>query len=81
VHGATIKIISAQQAKLNNTYKNTKLKLLKNNAAAIWFNKMCRDKQLQPNYISIKINGRRQQDKQATIKAIKFRINQEIKFL
>jgi len=33
-------MISAQQAKLNN-YKNTKLKLLKANAA-IWFNKLCR---------------------------------------
>jgi len=29
VHGATIKIVNAQQAKLNNNYKNTKLKLLK----------------------------------------------------
>jgi hypothetical protein len=37
MHGATIKIINAQQARLNNIYKNTKLKLLKTNAA-IWFN-------------------------------------------
>jgi hypothetical protein len=29
MHGATTKIIDAQQAKLRNTYKNTKLKLLK----------------------------------------------------
>ena len=29
MHGATIKIINAQQARLNNIYKNTKLKLLK----------------------------------------------------
>jgi hypothetical protein len=36
--GTTIKIIDAQQAKLRNKYKNTKLKLLKTNAA-IWFNK------------------------------------------
>jgi len=27
--GATIKMVNAQQAKLNNNYKNTKLKLLK----------------------------------------------------
>jgi len=39
MHGATIKIVNAQQAKLND-YKNTKLKLLKANAA-IWFNEMC----------------------------------------
>jgi hypothetical protein len=29
--GTTIKIIDAQQAKLRNRYKNTKLKLLKTN--------------------------------------------------
>jgi len=40
MHGVTIKIVNAQQAKLNN-YKNTKLKLLKTNAA-ICFNKMCK---------------------------------------
>jgi hypothetical protein len=58
MHGATIKIVSAQQARLNNNYKNTKLKLLKTNAA-IWFNKICRDRQLKPNYINISINGRK----------------------
>jgi len=41
MHGVTISfIVNAQQAKLNNIYKNTKLKLLKTNAA-IWFSKMC----------------------------------------
>jgi hypothetical protein len=32
MHGTIIKIIDAQQAKLRNSYKNTKLKLLKINA-------------------------------------------------
>jgi len=32
MHGATIKTVSAQQTKLNNNYKNTKLKKLKTNA-------------------------------------------------
>jgi hypothetical protein len=41
MHGATIQIIDAQKAKLGNNYKNTKLKLLKTNAA-IWFNKICK---------------------------------------
>ena len=41
------------------------LKLLKTNAA-IWFNKICRDRQLKPKYISFKINGRKQQDKEST---------------
>ena len=54
VHGAKTKMINAKQAKLNN-YKNTKLKLLKTNAA-IWFKKLCKIKQLKPNYINIKIN-------------------------
>jgi len=40
MHGAAIKIVNAQQAKLDN-YRNTKLKLLKTNAA-LWFNKMCK---------------------------------------
>jgi hypothetical protein len=56
IHGATIKIIDAQQAKLHNNYKNTKIKLLKTNAA-IWFNKTCKMKNLKPSYINIKING------------------------
>ena len=45
MHGKKIKVIDTQQAKLRNNYKNTKLKLFKTNAA-IWFNKMCRIKQL-----------------------------------
>jgi hypothetical protein len=79
MHGATIEIINAQQARLNNIYKNTKLKLLKTNAA-IWFNKICRDRQLKLKYISFKINGRKQQDKRTTTNAIRFCISQEIKF-
>ena len=41
MHGTTIIIIDAQQAKLRNNYKNTKLKLLKTNAV-IWFDKICK---------------------------------------
>jgi hypothetical protein len=40
MHGTTVKIVAAaQQAKLCTTNKDTKLKLLKTNAA-IWLNKM-----------------------------------------
>jgi len=39
-------------------YKYTKLKLLRTNAV-IWFNKICRDRQLQTRYINIKIKGRK----------------------
>jgi hypothetical protein len=42
---------------------------------------MCRIKHLKPNYITIKINGKKSQDKKTTTNAIKYRINQEIKFL
>jgi len=62
MHGANIKIISAQQATICNIYKNTKLKLLKTNAA-IWFNKMCKIKQLKPNYIQFKTRGKTPQDR------------------
>jgi hypothetical protein len=46
--GVYIRIVNAQQAKISNIYKNTKLKLLKINAA-IWFNKVCRIKQHNRN--------------------------------
>jgi hypothetical protein len=56
MHGPSCKMVLLQQAKLNNTYKNTGLKLLKTNAA-IWFNKQCRSKEYTPKYIHITING------------------------
>jgi len=71
MHGATID--SVQQAELSNNYKNTRLKLLKTNAA-IWFNKMYEVKKLKANYTNVKINGQRPQDKRTTINAIRFRI-------
>jgi len=80
MHGATIKIVKAQQAKLNNNYKNTKLKLQKANAAT-WFNKMCKVKKLKSSYINIKINGQKLQDKKTIINAIRFRINQGVNAL
>jgi hypothetical protein len=80
LHGTTVKIIEPQQATLCTGYKNTKLKLLKTNPA-VWFNKMCRIKHLKPNYINIKVNGKKSQDKKTKTNVIKYRINQEIKFL
>ena len=55
-----VKIIEAEQASLCNSYKNTKLKLLKTNSA-VWFNKMCKIKHLKPNYVNIKVNGKKSQ--------------------
>ena len=80
MHGTAIKVINAQQAKLHNTFKNTKLKLLKTNAA-IWFNKMCKAKQLTPKYFDIKINGNSIQARNTRLAATSYRINQELKFL
>ena len=53
---------------------------LKTNSA-IWFNKICKIKNLKPNYINIKINGNKQRDKKTTSNAVRYRINQEIKFV
>jgi len=78
MQGTHIKIIGAQQAKICNIYKNTRIKLLKTNAV-IWFNKMCEIENQKPNYIQFKTRGKTPQDK-TTSNAIKFRINQEIKF-
>jgi len=56
MHGITMKFVNTQQAYLFNTYKNTRLKLLKTNAA-LRFNKMGRIKHLKPNYIHFKTNN------------------------
>jgi hypothetical protein len=65
MHGMNVKIVEAQQASLCNNYTNTKLKLLKTNAA-IWFNKICKIKHLKPNYIYIKVNCKKSQDTKTT---------------
>jgi hypothetical protein len=53
MHGPrNIKLCDAKQV---YQYKNTKMKLYKNNAA-IWCNKTCKGKQLIPTYANIKIN-------------------------
>ena len=76
MHGGNLKLIDARQAKVCNIYKNSKLKLLKTNAA-IWFNKVCKIKQLKPNYIHFKTNVKTIRDRRATTNAIKYRINQQ----
>ena len=51
------------------------------NKAAICFNKICRANRLMPKYFNIKINSNNQQTKKTRLAAIKYWINQEIKFL
>ena len=75
-----MKIIDTQQAELCNIYKNTRLKLLETNTA-LWFNKMCRIKQLKPNFIHFKSMGKTSHDRKTMSNAVRYRINQEIKFL
>jgi hypothetical protein len=55
MHSTEIEITEAKQVKIYN-YKNTRLKLMKTNAA-IWLNKISKTKQLASDYFSIKING------------------------
>ena len=55
------KVIKTQQAKICN-YKKTRLKLLKKNAT-IWYNEICKTKQLMSKYCGIKLNGIKRQSR------------------
>ena len=55
-------IIDAQQTRMHNIYKNSKLKLLKP-IAAIWYQKICKAKQLTPIYTHTTFNGNKIQSK------------------
>jgi hypothetical protein len=68
-----------QQANPTTQFMNTKIRLLKANAA-IWFNKVCRSKHLTPNYINIKVSGNNKQGNLTKTAATRYRINQELKF-
>ena len=75
MHGYTnIKFISTKQAKGVHSYKNTTRRLYRT-IAAVWCNKICRDKQLTLNYIAIKINGSNQQCTNTLQAATRFRLN------
>ena len=57
MHGQrNVKLCDAKQARQLYHYKNTKLKLYKNNAA-VWFNKTCKAKQLTATCANINIKG------------------------
>ena len=70
MHNTYIKVTDAQQAIMYNIYKETKLKLQKKNVA-IWFNTICKAKQLAPKYIHIKVKGKNIQRKKAKTAANK----------
>ena len=57
MHGReNIKLYNTEQAKPFYQYKNTKIKLYKNNAA-IWYNKTCRTRQITATYANIKFTS------------------------
>jgi hypothetical protein len=62
MHGEEFKKIEAGEAKLCNNCIKTKLKLLKKNAA-IWFNKLCKTKQLTLKCTNITANGNNKQSR------------------
>jgi hypothetical protein len=57
-----LKFINAKQAGEVYEYKNTKQKLHRT-IAAIWYNKSGRDRNIKPNYVSIRIKGNNKQCK------------------
>ena len=73
------RLFGAQVTKQVYQYKNIKIKLCKNNAA-IWYNKICSIKQLTPNYVNIRVNDNNPRCQRAKNAAIRYRINQELKF-
>jgi hypothetical protein len=77
MHGpVNVKFTNARQAKETYQYRNIKEKLYKTNAA-IWYNKICREKQLAPKYISIKINGKNSQCQKTIWGVTHYRLNHE----
>jgi hypothetical protein len=66
-----IKFTAAKQAKDTHLYKNIKEKLYKTTAAT-WYNKVCADKQLTPNYITIKVNGNNLQSQKTITAAARY---------
>jgi hypothetical protein len=69
LHGTHIKILEALQAGMYNMNTNTKLGSLKKKAA-IWYNKICKAKQLTPKYTHIVISGNNIKSKTLKIAAI-----------
>jgi outer membrane receptor for ferrienterochelin and colicin len=81
MYGAdNIQFVVARQAKDVYQYKNIKEKLHRTNEAT-WNNKLCQQLQLTLKYIPIKVNEHNRQSRNTLKTAIKYRINQELKYL
>jgi len=80
MHGQqNVKICDAKQAKQVHQYTNTKIKLYKSNAS-IRYNKTFRIKQPISTYVNIRVNGNNPRCQITKNTAIRYRINQELKF-
>jgi hypothetical protein len=80
MHGNTkLKFSDAKQARHIYNYKKIKIKLYRTNAA-IWYNKICRQKQLTPSYINICIKGKNQQCQNKLRTANLYRIKHAFSF-
>ena len=75
-----VKFSDAKQARYIHNYRNIKTKLYRTNAA-IWYNKICRQKQLTPAHINIRIKGKNQQRQNTLRTAYLYRINQVVSSL
>lgn len=69
----SLKIIDAEQAKMISNFKNAKLKFLKTNVV-ICSNNICRINQLTRKYVTIKVKGNNQQNKNTKLAAIIYRL-------
>jgi len=70
----TVTFVNAKRAKETYRYRNTEEKLYKTDAA-VWYNKMCREKQLTPRHMSIEINVKNSQYQETTKDATLYRLN------
>jgi hypothetical protein len=75
-----IKFTNAKQAAEVHQYKNRRYKSHKTNSA-IWFNKMCMQRQVTHKCVSIRINGFNRQCQDTLKKATQIRIKEELEFL
>ena len=69
-----VKLHNEEQAEPIYQYKDTKIKLYKNNAA-IWYNKTCRARQITPTYVNIQMKGTNSRCQRTKDASIRFRIN------
>ena len=71
IHAASVIVLSASGRPVHR---------LRENNAAIWYNKACRIKHLTPPHVNIRVNGNNPRCQRTKNRAIRYRINQKLKF-